>query len=374
MTIEIGVGVFPTMPLVYADVAVDRAEADGLHSVMVPDHLMAWFAESVWPDVGNIADLLPSPHVFFDPFPLIAAWGARTERVKFATAVTDPIRRPPAQLAVSAMTLSHLTEGRFILGIGCGEAENLLPYGMPFDRPLARLDEAITIIRRLWNEQKLSFDGRFWQLRDAVSRLEPYDDTFPEIWVGAHGPRMLELTGRQGDGWLPFMPFTPELYAERLAVVRGAAERADRDPMSITAGLNTPVCIADDHDAAHAMLASEAARHFFLALNDEFFAELGMKHPLGIEHGVTGYVPEWVPEKELRAALAKIPDPLIAHDYIIHGTPAEVASQMKAFEDAGLEYFAPLDTSPFTDLGNMARGADNVRDLARLVGAADARG
>jgi phthiodiolone/phenolphthiodiolone dimycocerosates ketoreductase len=364
---EVGVGVFPTMPLVYADNAVERAEADGLHSVLVPDHLMAWFAESVWSDIGNIAALLPSPHVFYDPFPLIARWAASTERVQFATAVTDPIRRPPAQLAVAAMTLSHLTEGRFILGIGCGEAENCLPYGLPFDKPMARLDEAITIIRRLWHEQKLTYDGRFWQLRDAISRLDPYDDRFPEIWVGAHGPRMLELTGRQGDGWLPFMPFTPDLYAERLGTVRQAAERAGRDPLAITAGLNTPVCIADDHDRAHAMLASEAARHFFMALNEEFFAELGMSHPLGIDHGVTGYVPEWVPEDRLRAALAKIPDPTIAHDYIIHGTPAEVAMQLKDFEDAGLQYFAPLDTSPFTDLANMPDGPDHVAEIARLV-------
>jgi phthiodiolone/phenolphthiodiolone dimycocerosates ketoreductase len=363
MGIDIGLGVLPTMPLVYADMAVERAEAERLHSVMVPDHLMAWFAESVWPDVGNIATMLPSPHVFFDPVPLIAKWGARTEHVRFVTAVTDPLRRPPAQLAVTALTLSHVTEGRFVLGIGCGEAENCLPYGLPFDRPVSRLEEALTIIRRLWSEGRVSYDGRFWSLRDAVCRLDPYGDRPPDIWVGAHGPRMLELTGRHGDGWLPFMPSTPDLYAERLAVVRRSAEQAGRDPEAIVAALNTPVCVADDHDRAHAMLASEAARQLALALDDDFFAELGMSHPLGIERGTSGYVPEWLSEAELRAALAKIPDPTIAHDHIIHGTPAEVAKQLEAFEDAGLQVFAPLDTSPFADLSQMPGALDRLVEL-----------
>jgi phthiodiolone/phenolphthiodiolone dimycocerosates ketoreductase len=367
MEIDLGVGVLPTMPAMFADMIVDRAESEGLHSVMVPDHLMSWFAESVWSDLGNIAENLPSPHVFFDPIPLIAAWSQRTERLRFATAVTDPIRRPPAQLAVSALTLSHVTEGRFILGIGCGEAESCLPYGLPYDRPVARLDEALTLIRRLWHEGRVTHDGRFWSLREAVCRLEPYDGRFPEVWIGAHGPRMLELTGRHGDGWLPFLPTTPELYAERLAVVRQAAERAGRDPDGIVAGLNTPVCIADDHDRAHAMLASEAARQLALALNEEFFAALGMTHPLGLANGVAEYIPEWLSERELRRALAQIPDPTIAHDYVIHGTPAEVAQQLKAFQDAGMQYFAPLDTSPFTDLSQMPGALDRLAELRTLL-------
>jgi len=147
MSLLLGMGVLPTTPLAYADNLVSEAEAMGLHSVMVPDHLMAWFSEVGWRDVGNIASTLNSPHVFMDPFPAIAAWAATTSQIQFATAVTDPIRRPPGQLAVSALSLFHITRGRFILGIGCGEAENCLPYGMPFDRPVARLREALTIIR-----------------------------------------------------------------------------------------------------------------------------------------------------------------------------------------------------------------------------------
>jgi phthiodiolone/phenolphthiodiolone dimycocerosates ketoreductase len=363
MSLLMGAGVLPINPIAYADTLVRESESMGLHSVLVPDHLMAWFAEAIWPDIGNIAKVMPSPHVFMDPLLAIAAWAAATREIKFATAVTDPIRRPPAQLAVSALSLFHLTQGRFILGIGCGEAENCMPYGLPFDRPVSRLDEALTIIRKLWTQERVTLDGRFWKLREAVCRLGPYRGRFPEIWIGAHGPRMLEIAGRHGDAWLPFLPMRPETYAEKLAVVRGAAERAGRDPVAVRAGLNTPVLLAEDHDRAHAMLASMAARQLTLALDRGFFEEIGHSHPLGLSHGVTGYVPEWLTEAELRAAVSRAPDPMLAHDFILHGTPADIARQLKAFEDAGLEYFAPLDASPFSDITQMSLASARFAEL-----------
>jgi phthiodiolone/phenolphthiodiolone dimycocerosates ketoreductase len=367
VSLLLGLGVLPTTPLAYADGLVQEAEAMDLHSVMVPDHLMAWFAEATWSEIGNIAEVLPSPHVFMDPFVAIAAWAAQTKHILFATAVTDPIRRPPGQLAVSALSLHHVTRGRFILGIGCGEAENCLPYGLPFDMPVSRLEEALTIIRALWTEGRVTFKGRFWQLEQAVCHLGPYAGRFPEIWVGAHGPRMLEITGRHADAWLPFLPMRPEAYAERLAVVRRAAEQAGRDPSTVLPGLNTPVFIADDHDRAHGMLASRASRQLTLALDDAFYQAIGRTHPLGLENGGTGYVPEWLTQEQLRAAYERAPDPMLAHDLVLHGTPAEVAHQLRAFEDCGLRYFAPLDTSPFTDISQMPRAAARVAELGSCL-------
>jgi phthiodiolone/phenolphthiodiolone dimycocerosates ketoreductase len=361
--LRLGVGVLATTPLAYAEAQVQHAEATGLHSVLVPDHLMAWFAEATWADVGNIAETVRSPHVFMDPFVAIATWAARTRDITFATAVTDPIRRPPPQLAVSALSLFHITRGRFILGIGCGEAENCLPYGLAFERPVARLDEALTIIRALWTEERVTFKGKFWQLRDAVCRLGPYARRFPQIWVGAHGPRMLALTGRHADGWLPFLPMRPEVYAQRLGVVRRAAESAGRDPATVLAGFNTPVFLADVHERAHAMMASHASCQLTLALDETFFAAIGREHPLGLRHGTTDYVPEWLTEDELRRAFARAPDPMLAHDFVLHGTSEDVARQLRAYEDAGLEYFAPLDTSPFTDISQMAAAPARIAAL-----------
>ena len=128
------------------------------------------------------------------------------------------------------------------------------------------------------------------------------------------------------------------------------------------AGLNTPVCMADDHEQAHALLVAPATRQLALALDDDFYRQIGRRSPLA-KGGVTGFIPEWLSGDELRAAVAAVPDPMLAHDQVIHGTPAEVAHQLRAYEQAGLEYFAPLDASSFTDMSQLARATPRLAEL-----------
>jgi phthiodiolone/phenolphthiodiolone dimycocerosates ketoreductase len=368
LMIRVGMHVVPTPALALGEAAVAEAESGGLHSVWLPDHLMASTAESVWPDIGNVAEFFPSPHIWLDPIPVIAAWAQRANTVRFGTAVTDTFRRPPAVLAATSLTLSHLTEGRFVLGIGAGGALNTTPYGMPFERPVARLEEALEIIRRLWVEQRLTYEGRFWTLRDAVCKLPPYGGKLPEIWIGAEGPRMLDLVGRYGDGWIPWVPTSPESYAERLEIVRRAAERAGRDPLAITPSLNAFVLLADDHEIAHRMLVSEGFRQMAIGFDTQFFAREGIEHPLGTDSsGLVDFVPEWASAQELRAILSKLPDRPLGHEVVLHGTPAEVAAQLTAFGEAGLRHVIVGDLSPLCDITQMQGMPARVAELARLL-------
>ena len=87
---------------------------------------------------------------------------------------------------------------------------------MEWSKPVGHLDEALDVIRLLWNaDGAVDFDGQFYPLRDAVLGLSPYTPGGPPIWIAAHKPRMLGITGRKGDGWLP-----TKMYAQR--VRRGA--------------------------------------------------------------------------------------------------------------------------------------------------------
>lgn len=369
--IRVGMHVVPTPALALGEAEVAQAESGGLDSVWLPDHLMAPTAESVWPDVGNVARLTPSPHIWLDPVPVIAAWAQRARTVRFGTAVTDSFRRPPAVLAATSLTLSHLTEGRFVLGIGAGGALNTAPYGLPFERPVARLEEALEIIRRLWLEGRLTYEGRFWKLREAVCKIPPYGGKLPEIWIGAEGPRMLDLAGRYGDGWIPWVPTTPESYAERFAIVRRAAERAGRDPEAITASFNAIALLAEDHEIAHRMLVSEGFRQIAIGWDREFFAREGIEHPLGNDgSGLLTFVPEWTNAEELRAILSKLPDRPLGHEVVFHGTPPEVAAQLTAFGDAGLRHVIIGDLSPLCDITQMQGMPARVAELARLLATA----
>jgi phthiodiolone/phenolphthiodiolone dimycocerosates ketoreductase len=366
--IRVGMHAVPTPALALGEAAVAQAESAGLDSVWLPDHLMAPQAESVWPDVGNLAQFTPSPHIWLDPIPVIAAWAQKAKTVRFGTAVIDTFRRPPAVLAATSLTLSHVTEGRFVLGIGAGGALNTTPYGLPFEHPVARLEEALEIIRRLWHEQRLTYEGRFWRLREAVCRIPPYEGKFPEIWIGAEGPRMLDLVGRYGDGWIPQTPTTPESYAQRFANVRRAAERAGRDPKLITPSLNAFALLADDHEISHRMLTSEGFRQLAIGFDREFFAREGIEHPLGADaSGLLDFVPEWKTAEELRMIIAKLPDRLLGHDVVFHGTPADVASQLAVFGEAGLRHVIVVDLSPLCDITQMHGMPARVAELARLL-------
>ena len=173
-----------------------------------PDHLMGWHPDTMWnEEFTPLAKHQPSSHVHVDPFAMMAAIGAQTERIRVGTCVTDLLRRHPASIAQTMLTLDHMTKGRAILGLGSGEQLNIEPYGIEWAKPVAKLAEGLEIIRLLMNagNEKVDFEGRHFRLQDAVMGLDPYGDRHPEIWLAAHGPRMLSLTGQYADGWLRTM-------------------------------------------------------------------------------------------------------------------------------------------------------------------------
>ncbi len=185
---------------------VKRIEETGYDSIWWADHLMGWTPESIWtPDIVETAAYWDTPHMFFDALCTIAVAAWSTKSILLGPAVTETFRRHPAVLAQAFLTLDHLSKGRVILGIGAGEGENVIPYGIKWNKPVSRLEEAIKIIRLLWeNDGKVDFDGKFWKLKDAILALTPYEKgKYPPIWIAAMRPKMLEMTGRLGDGWLP---------------------------------------------------------------------------------------------------------------------------------------------------------------------------
>ena len=133
-------------------------------------------------------------------------------------------------LAQTALTLDHVTKGRAILGLGSGEQLNVEPYGMEWDKPVGHLDEALDVMRLLWDaEGAVDFEGQFYNLKDAVLGLSPYTPGGPPIWIAAHKPRMLGITGRKGDGWLP-TKMVPEEYGAALAKIRETLRRRRAGP------------------------------------------------------------------------------------------------------------------------------------------------
>src|SRR6266849_3961110 len=187
MGIKVGTMLNPVPPVGLSVGLGVQAEATGYDSVWFPDHLMGWFPRALWtPEASSIVNLLPSPHLYLDPTVLIALVGTSTQRVRLGTAVTDIIRRAPADVARTFVTLSLATKGRVVLGLGAGERLNTEPYGLDFSHQVSKLEEALQIIRLLWaapmGGEPVSFRGRFWTLDRAVLDVDPYDGVPPPIW------------------------------------------------------------------------------------------------------------------------------------------------------------------------------------------------
>jgi phthiodiolone/phenolphthiodiolone dimycocerosates ketoreductase len=344
---------------------VKRIEEAGYDSVWWADHLMAWIPESIWtPDIVEAAAYRDTPHVFFDALCTMAVAAWNTKRILLGPAVTETFRRHPAVLAQAFLTLDHISKGRVILGIGAGEGENITPYGIKWSKPVERLEEAIKIIRLLWeNDKKVDFDGKFWKLKDAILALEPYQKgKYPPIWIGAHRPKMLEITGRLGDGWLP-ANLDLDLYREGLGIIRDSAKRANRDPDEITPALYSYAILDEDHEECHRMLETPLAKNFAMVLPPEMFKRYGAQHPFGENYyGLLEFIPTRYDRKTMLEALEKVPTKL-CEDHYLHGTPDEVIGQIEKYAKIGMKHIAINNMTFFFDIRKIRSSFDCMKKI-----------
>ena len=347
--IELGV---PGQIMPPAEAAVKfakRSEDEGFDAVWWPDHLMGWHPDTMWtPDLTPLADLQPNPHVYFDPAVMMGVVGAATERIKVGVCVTDLIRRHPAMAAQTALTLDHVTKGRAIIGLGSGEQLNATPYGMPFDKPVARLDEGIDVMRLLMDaDGPVDFEGRFHRLDKAVLGLRPYGETPPEIWTAAHGPRMLRLTGRKADGWLP-TKLSPDEYGSALGTIRTSADEAGRDADAITPGMLGYVLMGPDADTVQRLTEAPLVRALCVLLPAQVFRDLGVEGPYPDGSGFHDFIPTAIDRAESLRIIDAIPPAVVRH-YAFCGTPDEVAEQVEEYVEKGLRHLVMWNITAFGD-------------------------
>jgi len=179
----------------------------------------------------------PYQRRFLDTWTLLAVLAGQTERVRLFPDVASLPLRPPAMLAKAAASLDVLSGGRIELGLGAGAFwEGIRALDGAVRTPgeaVAALEEAIHVIRLLWSGQRgVRYDGRFYSLHGAHGGPVPAHSI--GLWLGALGPKMLNLTGRLADGWVPSSSYVPpaRLPEMQARIDEGAAE-AGREPSAI---------------------------------------------------------------------------------------------------------------------------------------------
>jgi phthiodiolone/phenolphthiodiolone dimycocerosates ketoreductase len=351
--------------------AAQRADEGPYDSIWWPDHLMAWHPQSIW-DLTELSAFMPNPHIYVDTISALAAAAVHTERVLLGSSVTEPFRRHPAMLAQQFLTLDHFSRGRVIFGLGAGERENIEPYGLDFRRPVARFEEALTIIRLLWeHDDPVDFDGDFWQLRDAVVGMGPFRRAeggtrrYPPIWSGAHGPRMLSIVGRLCDGWLPMYLGGLELWSEGLATIQDTAQAAGRDPATITPALYANVVVDDHPTEVERILDHPIIKAWQLLTPSWAYEKLGYRHPFGDDwNGFRDYVPARVGREEALKALEAVPLD-VSRAYLLCGTPDEIVDELRAFERAGLRHVVLWNVTYMADVSKLRPSYHLLAEIAR---------
>ncbi|MBX5458047.1 MAG: LLM class flavin-dependent oxidoreductase [Thermogemmatispora sp.] len=174
---------------------------------------------------------------FLDTWTLIATLAQATQRVRFFPNVANLPLRPPLMLAKAVATLDVLSGGRLELGLGAGAfADGIVAMGGPrrsAGEAVAALEEAVQLIRRFWSgERSLHFQGRYYSA--LGTRPGPPPAHAIGIWLGAYRPRMLRLTGRLADGWIPSSTYAaPEQLPDMQRQIDEAAQQAGRSPQAI---------------------------------------------------------------------------------------------------------------------------------------------
>jgi len=242
------------------------AEEVGFDSVMVSDHFQPWRHHG-----GH------APY----SFAWLAALGERTSRVTIGTSVVTPtFRYHPAVVAQAMATIAVLNPGRTILGVGTGESLNEVPAtGMEwpkFKERFGRLREAIELMRALWTQERVSFDGEYYKTSNATIYDRP-DEPVP-IYIAAAGPTASRLAGRVGDGFICTSGKAPELYRETLLPnVQIGLDKSGRAMEDIEKTIEMKVSFDTDKDRA-----TKDTKHWAaLALTPE--EKTGVEDPIEME-------------------------------------------------------------------------------------------
>ncbi|HLZ31544.1 MAG TPA: glucose-6-phosphate dehydrogenase (coenzyme-F420) [Chloroflexota bacterium] len=307
-----------------------HAEAVGFDSVVVSDHFQPWR------HTGG--------HAPFS-FAWLGALGAKTERITMGTSVVTPtFRYHPSVVAQALGTLGVLFPNRVALGIGTGESLNEVPpMGIEwpeFKERWARLREAVTLMRRLWSEERVSYTGTYYKTQTATIYDRPAGGI--PLWIAAGGPQMAKYAGRVGDGFICTSGKGAELYRDQLipAFEEGARE-AGKDPSTLEKMIEVKVAFDTDRQRA----LDDTRLWGALALSSQ--EKTGVEDPLAME----------------RLADA-LPTERTASRWIVSTDPDEHVQQIRFYIDLGfnhLVFHAPgHDQRRFLDLY-----ADKVMPLLR---------
>jgi coenzyme F420-dependent oxidoreductase len=259
--------------------------------------------------------------------PVLTVIAERTESIGIANDVFSPWGRSPALLAQTALTLHEVSGGRYRMGLGpSSPAITERWHGFAFERPLRRVREAIDIVRQVYTEGKLAYEGELFDVPDGLGYDRSLPEEPPRIDLATLGPKATEMTGRFANGWVPQL-FTVEGLEERLSDLHRGAELGGRDPGDLRVSPIVRTFASEDRERAREGARSMVA--FLVGAYGPFYGKSVAEQ--GFEGAVADIRTAWE-DRDTGAMSAACPDELL--DAVAAcGTPEEVRERARTFLD-----------------------------------------
>jgi F420-dependent oxidoreductase-like protein len=264
-----------------------------------------------------------------DAFSSLAQLAAVTSRVRIGTSIVPVFARSPANLAMTALNMDRMSEGRFFLGLGTsGQLVVQDLHGETFQKPLTRMREYIDIVRKAARGESLDHDGEFFHTKRFRLRVAPYRGALP-IYIAALSPASLRLTGELADGWLPIF-LAPSRMAAAVAELEVGAAAAGRSWRDIAISPQVSIYVTDDPAAARDRERPHIA--FYIGGMGVFYHQYMHRIGFGAE---ADRVRQAYQARDRDGAAKLVTDEMVDAMTVI-GRPQACRDQMQAFFDAGV--------------------------------------
>lgn len=366
-----------------ASVYLDAAR--GIEASGVVDYLQGWdqlssmYPPQCWTTENSpMAAFLPDLDSFPDFVAMLSAATVATPGLGTVLS-TDAVRRGPAELMQTMLTMANLTQGRAQFHLGAGEQKQCAPFGWKRSEGFDKLEDVLRLTHLFWEhgDKPFDFEGKHWKLQDAC--LGGARNFRPQIWGLGGGPRLMDYATSYCDGFAtlaPFVAYSPERWHEMVTEMKSQLERKGRDPEQFGFGLYAAYLAHEDEGLIESKLTNPMVAWFTAVVGrvvmSDWDAE-GIEPPMPRNwHYAFHLKPHSMTDAEVAAILARV-TPAMSERSWIRGTPARVTEQLQAFVDAGANWVSLIDLMPaLLDPADASTAITRSFEIAGRLKAADA--
>lgn len=281
--------------------AARQAESLGYDSVWAADRIIIpWQIDTVYPYSKEATFIVPPDRPFFEPLTCLAFLAGCTEKIRLGMSVMVLPYRHPLYWAKIATTLDHLSSGRLIMGVGVGwMEEEFNALAATFAERGQVSDEQLRLLEKLWRDERVTFEGKHYALKDIAFNPKPLQKPRIPIWVGGEGRLAQRRAGTYGDAWFPyFVRITSGELSRRFENVKRSAREAGRNPAALTFACCLPIELTPADVAQEPDYLKGSTSQVSKALQK--FRDVGVAH-IGLQF----MVPHWPERQEQIERFAK---------------------------------------------------------------------